>query len=100
MMIGVTRCEQIATHSMFYEADTMNSPHTITFGIYTRNSWDSGWTSKENNVVEGTVRLIDGQLFKAGVIYPEAFRKNKVLWWRITEKELQGKNDLPSEKKV
>jgi hypothetical protein len=70
---------------------------TITLGIYEQTP--CGWQSREDGVVEGTVRVIEDQLWYAWTIHKGGWwDKDKVFWLRVTEKQLQGINKLPSQR--
>lgn len=71
---------------------------TVKLGTYTQESWMNGWTSKENGVAVGTIRIIDGKLFYAYAVYKNFWTKNDVNWCRVTERQLQGGNKFPSER--
>jgi hypothetical protein len=69
----------------------------ITLGIY--EHIPAGWKSRENGIVEGTVRVIENQLWYAWTTHKGGWwDKDEVLWLRVTEKQLQGINALPSQR--
>lgn len=72
---------------------------TITLGIYSQESWTDQWTSYEDGVSIGDIRLIEDSLYYAWQVYLRGwFRVNQVQWLRLNEKHMQGENKLPSQR--
>ena len=61
-------------------------------GFYERESfmYGGGWRSRENGVRKGEVRVINGVLSQAWLVYRKAWpRKDEVLWKNVETKELR-----------
>lgn len=64
---------------------------TILDGFYERESYmyGGGWKSRENGVRMGAVRVINGTLSYAAIVYRHRFTTDEVLWAAVEPKMLR-----------